>query len=43
MYDIAITEYNGEKILAEFMEKCDSDLGKLIKEYNSKKQSFTFD
>ncbi|CAD8159285.1 unnamed protein product [Paramecium pentaurelia] len=43
MYDIVIVEYNGGKILVEFMEKCDSDLGKLIKEYKSKKESFTFD
>ncbi|CAK82342.1 unnamed protein product (macronuclear) [Paramecium tetraurelia] len=42
MYDIVLDEYNGEKILVEFMEKCDSDLGKLIKEYQQNNRSFTF-
>ncbi|CAD8163675.1 unnamed protein product [Paramecium octaurelia] len=42
MYDIMVVEHNGEKILVEFMEKCDSDLGKLIKEYQQNNKSFTF-
>lgn len=43
MYDVVIDEKDGVKVLVEFMERCESDLGKLMKEYSSNKKSFSFE